>query len=110
MTEQYADCIEACYRCAAACDYCAASCLKEEQLEMMRECVRLDIQCANICRLVGQLMSMDSEYAKAICKICAEVCQQCGNECGKHEHEHEHCQECAKKCNRCAELCLAMSA
>ncbi|MDU2022840.1 MAG: four-helix bundle copper-binding protein, partial [Leclercia adecarboxylata] len=49
MPINHAECIEACYKCATACDYCAASCLKEEQVDMMRECIRLDMQCANIC-------------------------------------------------------------
>ena len=51
MTDEFKKCIEACYLCAAACDNCAASCLAEEELEMMRECIRMDMQCANICRL-----------------------------------------------------------
>lgn len=51
MLDEYKKCIEACYLCATACDNCAASCLDEENLEMMRECIKLDIQCANICRL-----------------------------------------------------------
>lgn len=40
MLDEYRKCIEACYLCAAACDNCAASCLKEENLEMMRECIK----------------------------------------------------------------------
>lgn len=59
MPVNYAECIEVCYKCATACDYCAASCLKEEQVDMMRECIRLDMQCANICRLAAQFMTLD---------------------------------------------------
>jgi hypothetical protein len=44
MSDEYKKCIESCYLCAAACDNCAASCLEEENLEMMRECIKLDMQ------------------------------------------------------------------
>jgi len=73
MQINHAECIEACYKCAAACDYCAASCLKEEQMDMMRECIRLDMQCANICRLAAQFMAFESEFAKSLCQVCAEI-------------------------------------
>ncbi|MDW8845995.1 four-helix bundle copper-binding protein [Erwinia sp. MMLR14_017] len=108
MLTQYQECIDACYLCATACDNCAASCLKEENLEMMRDCIRLDMQCANICRLSAQFMALDSESAKKLCAVCAEICQQCGDECGKHQHDH--CQQCAKACHACAEACRKMAA
>lgn len=108
MIEQYQRCIEACYLCAAACDNCAASCLKEEHIDMMRDCIRLDMQCANLCRLAAQFMAQDSDEAKKLCLLCAEVCQKCAAECGKHQHDH--CQHCAQACQRCAEECRKMTA
>ena len=91
MLDEYKKCIEACYLCATACDNCAASCLDEENLEMMRECIKLDMQCANICRLAAQFMTLNSGSAQDLCRLCADVCQKCGDECGKHEHDH--CQD-----------------
>ncbi len=53
MSDEYKKCIEACYLCAAACDNCAASCFEEENLDVMRACIKLDMQCANMCRLAA---------------------------------------------------------
>ncbi|WP_313758881.1 four-helix bundle copper-binding protein [Atlantibacter hermannii] len=108
MLDDYKKCIEACYLCAAACDNCAASCLEEQNLEMMRDCIRIDMQCANICRLAAQFMALKSDSAGELCRLCAEVCQKCGDECGKHQHDH--CQACAKACHHCAEQCRKMAA
>ena len=69
MNEQFQRCIEACYLCATACDNCATSCLQEEHVEMMRDCIRYDIQCAAICRVSAQLMAQKSEYAAQLCKL-----------------------------------------
>ena len=73
---------------------------------MMAACIQLDMECAAICYAAAQLMSLGSERAADICKICAEICEACGNECGKHHTEH--CQECARACKACAEACRNM--
>lgn len=103
----YKSCIEACHVCAAYCERCATSCLKEDDVEQMAECIRLDMQCAQICRLVASFMALDSEYAKPLCRLCADICNACGDECAKHEADH--CQECARACHRCAKECAAMA-
>lgn len=108
MSEALKKCIEACYLCAAACDNCAASCLEEDDLDMMRDCIRTDIQCASLCRLAAQFMTLKSEHAKKVCMLCAELCQECGDVCARHEHDH--CQQCAKACHHCAEQCRNMAA
>jgi hypothetical protein len=63
---------------------------------------------AAICYEAAQLMSLGSENAKDVCRICADICEQCGNECGKHQTEH--CQECARACKQCANECRNMAA
>lgn len=50
MQQEHRECIEQCYECAAACDICASSCLREDNVEMMKHCIQLDMQCAAICR------------------------------------------------------------
>jgi hypothetical protein len=105
---QYASCIDACYTCAAACDHCATACLSEADVGKMADCIRTDIDCAQICRLAAGAMARGSDFAKDICRLCAEVCQQCGDICQKHQHDH--CQECAKACFACAEECRKMAA
>ena len=41
--QRYQSCIEACNTCADACDYCSIACLQEDDLKMMAECIRLDL-------------------------------------------------------------------
>lgn len=108
MHDKFKSCIEACYACAAACDHCAAACLQEQDVEAMARCIALDMDCAQICRLAAAYMARGSEFAKAVCQLCAEVCQACGDECAKHQMAH--CQECAQACYRCAEECRQMAA
>lgn len=73
---------------------------------MMAKCIQLDMECSALCYAAAQLMSLGSDKAKDICKLCAEVCQKCADECGKHEHEH--CKECAEACRECAAECAKM--
>lgn len=73
----------------------------------MARCIQLDMECAAICYSAAQLMSLGSERAAEICRICADLCQACGEECRKHQMEH--CQECAQACLACAEECRQMA-
>lgn len=106
--QQYASCIEACNACADVCDFCAASCLQEQDVKMMARCIALDMDCAQICRLAAGYMARGSEFAKAVCKLCADVCEACSGECRKHQMSH--CQQCAAACQRCADECRRMAA
>lgn len=78
----------------------------EDDVKMMAECIRLDMQCAVLCYAAAQLMSMGSAQASSICIICADLCDACAAECAKHDNEH--CQECAKACKECADECRSM--
>ena len=40
---------------------------------MMAKCIQLDMECAAICYAAAQLMSLGSEKAKDICRICADI-------------------------------------
>ena len=104
----YQACIEACLKCAAICNHCASSCTKEENIAMMSNCIQLDMECSAICYTAAQLMSLGSEKANEICRICADICEKCGAECSNHESEH--CQECAVICKECASECRKMAA
>jgi len=104
----YKICIEACLKCAAICNHCASSCTQEEEIKMMARCIQLDMECSAACYAAAQLMSLGSQKAKELCRICADICEICGHECGKHQTEH--CQECADACKQCAEECRKMAA
>lgn len=97
----------ACRNCAIVCQTCAAACLGEDDVKMMTRCIKLDLDCADICQLAANFMARDSEYAKEVCRICAQICRACGEECKKHEADH--CQRCAEACMACAEECERMA-
>lgn len=74
----------------------------------MADCVRLDRDCADLCRLAAMFLARESELAGEVCRICAEACDDCGAECARHKMDH--CQRCAEACGRCAEECRQVAA
>lgn len=107
MQREFEKCLQACNRCADACDDCATACLREPEVAKMAECVRLDLDCAAICRLAAGFMARGSDRARDVCSLCAVICEACAVECAKHPAEH--CQRCAEACRACAAECLKMS-
>lgn len=107
LNQQYEECIQACLECMEACNTCYHACLKEEDVKMMANCIRLDRECADICSFAVKAMQTNSPFVEQICKLCAEICEACGNECNKHEHDH--CKNCAESCFKCAEACRKMA-
>jgi hypothetical protein len=53
-------------------------------------------------------MSMDGEFAKQICNVCADICNARAQDCGKHS-QMDHCQQCAEAYRRCTEECHKMA-
>jgi hypothetical protein len=102
----YQACIDACNTCASACNHCAAACLREDGVADLRECIRLDIDCAEACHFATAYMARGSEFAPDACALCADVCDACAEECERHDMEH--CRECAAACRRCADECRRM--
>ena len=52
-----ADCIEACYDCAQTCTTCADACLGEDMVAGLVRCIRLNLDCADVCAATGRLLS-----------------------------------------------------
>ncbi|MDQ3873618.1 MAG: four-helix bundle copper-binding protein [Thermoproteota archaeon] len=101
-------CIDACMRCAEACEFCATLDLKEEEdIKMIASCAQMNRQCAAVCWTSAVLMSMDSQFAKQFCNLCADICDACAQECEKHDVDH--CKKCAQACRSCAEECRKMA-
>lgn len=103
-------CIDACLSCLAACEHCAAACLREDDVNMMVECVRLDRDCADACAFTARLLMRGSDLHPQACRVCAEACERCAAECEKHAGHHDHCRQCAEACRACAESCRSMAA
>lgn len=104
-------CIQACAACAATCTVCADACLAEEDVKAMAQCIRLNLDCADICEITARLIARpsrrDEPTLEALLDACATICRACGEECARHEHM-EHCRICAESCMACAEACERM--
>lgn len=94
--------------CSAACNHCATACLDEQDVKMLSRCIKLDIDCAQVCSLTASLLARGSEHGEHLMKECAEICNACADECEKHTHM-EHCKKCAEACRACAEECSVMA-
>lgn len=104
------ECIEACCDCAQTCTSCADACLAEQQhLQMLVRCIRLNLDCADVCDTTGRLLSRQTEpdwsTTRAQLEACAAACRSCGDECQRHAGMHQHCQVCAESCRRCEQAC-----
>ncbi|MGE6716584.1 four-helix bundle copper-binding protein [Peribacillus frigoritolerans] len=106
--ENYSSVIQTLNDCITACNHCYDACLKEEHVNMMVECIRLDRECAEICSFLAQAKGRGTPFSSELAEVCVKICESCGNECKKHDHEH--CQKCAEACLRCAEECRKLVA
>jgi hypothetical protein len=94
--------------CATECSHCAMACLDENDVKMLAGCIKLNIDCAEVCRLAASLLSRGSEHGIHLLSECAEICNACARECKKHSHM-EHCRKCAEVCFNCAEECTSVT-
>lgn len=105
--EKHVVLIETLIDCAIECSHCAMACLDEDDVKMLKHCIKLDLDCAEICRTTASLLSRGSEHGEHLLKECVEICNACAEECEKHSHM-EHCRRCAEECRLCAEECSVL--
>jgi hypothetical protein len=102
-------CIGECGDCALVCAGCADACLAEHSVDKLRHCIRLNLDCADVCTataFVGtRRTGSNQEVIRAMLKTCAQACRICGDECARHGDQHEHCAICADSCRRCQQAC-----
>ncbi|WP_142848644.1 four-helix bundle copper-binding protein [Telmatospirillum sp. J64-1] len=102
-------CIEECAACALTCASCADACLAEERVADLRQCIRLDLDCADLCTLTAALAlrrtGSNEEVIRRTIEACRTACRLCAEECDKHAGMHEHCRICAEACRRCEQVC-----
>jgi len=112
--EALAECIEACFECAQSCTSCADACMSEDRVADLRKCIRLNLDCADICDVTGRVLTRQTEYdaptSKAQLEACRGACETCAEECERHAEHHEHCRVCAEACRRCAASCQRLLA
>lgn len=102
-------CIEACYSCAQTCTACADACLAETEVSNLRRCIRLNLDCADLCATTGRCVTRgtapNEPLIAEILNLAALICRMCADECERHAGHHEHCRVCAASCRACAEAC-----
>lgn len=107
--DELANCITHCYSCAQTCTTCADACLSEDNLQMLARCIRLNLDCADVCVATGAVLSRlgsaNEELLRNQLRACKAACDVCGSECDKHSQQHEHCRICADSCRKCADAC-----
>lgn len=109
--EMFAACIRECFDCAQACTGCADACLSERDSQQLVSCIRINLNCADVCIATGRVLARPTEPEWGLLynqlQACIVACQACAVECERHSH-HPHCQLCAQACRRCEQACLGM--
>ena len=90
--------------CATQCNNCVMECLAEQDVKSMANCIKIDLDCAEICRTVSSFLSRSSNHAQHLMKECIEICTNCAIQCEQHSHL-EHCRKCAEVCRICIAEC-----
>lgn len=113
-TQKLAECIEACFECAQTCTACADACLAEDMVAELTQCIRLNLDCADLCETTGRVLSRQTgnniDVNRAALETCRTACRSCAEECEKHVDMHEHCRVCAEACRRCEIACADLLA
>ena len=105
--------IDALNDCIKACTADVAADLSEQNVAEMVKCIRLCLDCTDVCAATAGVVSRQTEYdanvTRAVLQACITVCRSCGDECEVHaNHGMEHCRVCADECRRCARACQAL--
>ncbi len=91
--------------CAMACTICADACLKEDSVNQLSRCIRLNLDCAEICTVTGNLLIRQADPQPAVIRsmlqACMVACRACADECDRHASKHPHCRICAEACRQC---------
>lgn len=109
-SDAYADVLNALALCGQICTSCADACLGEtEHLANLRRCIRLDLDCADVCQTTARLIVRQTETPNELIHsqlhACVLACQLCADECETHASMHDHCRVCAETCRHCQERC-----
>jgi hypothetical protein len=100
--------IDALSDCAQACTADTDADLSEQNLAEMVRCIRLCLDCTDICTATAGVISRPAGYdpgvTRPLLEACAAICNSCGDECERHAHML-HCRICAEACRRCERAC-----
>jgi hypothetical protein len=106
--------IDALSDCAQACIADADDDLSEQNIAEMVKCIRLCLDCADVCAATVGVTSRQTEYdanvTRPLLEACVAACRSCGDECERHAGRYEHCRVCAEACRRCEQACRQLVA
>lgn len=95
--------------CAQACTADTDADLSEQNLAEMVTCIRLCLNCTDVCNatlgVASRQASYDAGVVKPLLEACVAICKSCGDECQRHAQHHAHCRVCAEACRRCEQAC-----
>ena len=101
--------IDAFSDCAQACTADADADLGEQNLAEMVKCIRLYLDCADVCTATIALVSRQADYdanvTRPLLEACVAICTSCGDECERHARHYEHCRVCEQACRICERAC-----
>lgn len=101
--------LEALIECANTCTQCSDACLSEQDASSMAKCIRLNLDCADVCTATGRVVSRQTEYdadvTRAQLEACIAACKSCGDECESHGEHMAHCRVWAESCRVCEQAC-----
>jgi hypothetical protein len=80
--------------------------IKEDHVNVMVECIRLERECADICAYLQQAIGKGSRLFQSWrLKFVPRFVEM-----NVKKHDHEHCQKCAEACLRFLEVCRKLAA
>ncbi|MFP5580055.1 MAG: four-helix bundle copper-binding protein [Acidimicrobiia bacterium] len=108
-TDTLAEVLHHLEECAQSCTMCADACLAEDMVAELRRCIRLNRDCADLCKttaaVLGRQVEPDAATVRGLVEACRAAGAACGSECSNHADMHEHCRVCAEACQRCDQAC-----
>ena len=112
--EVLAAAIDALSDCAQACNADVDADLSEQNLAVMVTCIRLCLECTDICTATVGVISRpavyDASVTRPLLEACVASCKSCGDECERHARMHAHCRVCEQACRRCEQACRELLA
>jgi uncharacterized membrane protein len=106
--------IDALSDCAQACITDVDADLSEQNVTEMVTCIRLCLDCADVCTatigVISRPASYDANVTRPLLEACVAICKSCGDECGRHARMHEHCRVCEQACRVCEQACRQLLA
>ena len=101
--------IDALDDCAQACNADNAADLSEQNVAEMVKCIRLCLDCVDVCtatsRVIGRQTEYDASLTRPLLESCVAICRSCGDECEHHAPHMPHCRVCLEACRRCERAC-----